>query len=34
MLAVAFLVVPMLASDYLFRAILIPFLIFSLAALG
>ena len=26
--------VPMLASDYLFRAILIPFLIFSLAAIG
>jgi branched-chain amino acid transport system permease protein len=33
-LAVAFIVVPMTASDYLFRAILIPFLIFSLAALG
>jgi branched-chain amino acid transport system permease protein len=33
-LAVAFLVVPLFASDYLFRAILIPFLIFSLAALG
>jgi branched-chain amino acid transport system permease protein len=33
-LAVAFLVVPMLASDYMFRAILIPFLIFSLAAVG
>src|SRR3982751_7123582 len=30
----AFAVVPMLASDYLFRAILIPFLIASLAALG
>ena len=30
----AFAVVPMLASDYLFRAILIPFLIISLAALG
>ena len=30
----AFVVVPMLASDYLFRAILIPFLIISLAALG
>ena len=30
----AFLLVPMLASDYLFRAILIPFLIISLAALG
>ena len=33
-LLVAFAVVPMLASDYLFRAILIPFLILSLAALG
>ena len=33
-LALGFLVVPMLASDYLFRAILIPFLIFSLAAVG
>jgi branched-chain amino acid transport system permease protein len=33
-LALAFIVVPMTASDYLFRAILIPFLIFSLAALG
>jgi len=33
-LAVAFIVVPGLASDYLFRAILIPFLIFSLAAVG
>jgi len=33
-LAFAFLVVPLLASDYLFRAILIPFLIFSLAAIG
>ena len=33
-LAFAFVAVPMLASDYLFRAILIPFLIFSLAALG
>ena len=32
-LAFAFLAVPMLASDYLFRAILIPFLIFSLAAI-
>ncbi len=30
----AFLLVPMLASDYMFRAILIPFLILSLAALG
>lgn len=34
LLAVAFFVVPFLASDYLFRAILIPFLIMSLAALG
>jgi branched-chain amino acid transport system permease protein len=33
-LAFAFLAVPLLASDYLFRAILIPFLIFSLAAIG
>lgn len=33
-LAFAFLVVPVFASDYLFRAILIPFLIFSLAAIG
>ena len=30
----AFVVVPFVASDYLFRAILIPFTIFSLAALG
>lgn len=30
----AFLLVPMLASDYMFRAILIPFLIMALAALG
>src|SRR2546426_5734489 len=30
----AFVAVPLLASDYLFRAILIPFLIISLAALG
>jgi branched-chain amino acid transport system permease protein len=30
----AFVGVPLLASDYLFRAILIPFTIFSLAALG
>ncbi|WP_334189509.1 branched-chain amino acid ABC transporter permease [Noviherbaspirillum sp.] len=34
MLAFAFIAVPMLASDYLFRAILIPFLILSLAAVG
>ncbi|WP_332778064.1 branched-chain amino acid ABC transporter permease [Polaromonas sp.] len=33
-LACAFIVVPGLASDYTFRAILIPFLIMSLAALG
>jgi branched-chain amino acid transport system permease protein len=30
----AFVLVPMLASDYMFRAILIPFLIMALAALG
>ncbi len=34
LLVLAFVVVPGLASDYLFRAILIPFLIMSLAALG
>ena len=34
LLAAAFLVVPFLASDYVFRAILIPFLIMALAALG
>jgi branched-chain amino acid transport system permease protein len=34
LLAVAFVAVPLLASDYLLRAILIPFLILSLAALG
>jgi branched-chain amino acid transport system permease protein len=33
-LAIAFLAVPMLASDYLLRAILIPFLILSLSAIG
>ncbi|MEO5733914.1 MAG: branched-chain amino acid ABC transporter permease [Rubrivivax sp.] len=33
-LAVAFVLVPLFASEYLFRAILIPFLILSLAALG
>jgi branched-chain amino acid transport system permease protein len=33
-LALAFVAVPMLASEYLLRAILIPFLILSLAALG
>jgi branched-chain amino acid transport system permease protein len=34
LLALAFVAVPMLASEYLLRAILIPFLILSLAALG
>ncbi len=34
LLVVAFVAVPLMASDYLMRAILIPFLIFSLAALG
>jgi branched-chain amino acid transport system permease protein len=34
LLLAAFFVVPMLASDYMFRAILIPFLIMALAALG
>jgi branched-chain amino acid transport system permease protein len=34
LLAIAFVAVPLLASDYLFRAILIPFVIMSLAALG
>lgn len=33
-IAAAFLLVPLFASDYMFRAILIPFLILSLAALG
>jgi len=33
-LALAFVAVPLLASDYTFRALLIPFLIMSLAALG
>ena len=33
-LVFAFAVVPFLASEYLFRAILVPFLILSLAALG
>jgi len=32
--AAAFVVVPFVASEYMFRAILIPFLILSLAALG
>ncbi|RJG07473.1 branched-chain amino acid ABC transporter permease [Noviherbaspirillum cavernae] len=34
LLAFAFLVVPLIASPYAFSAILIPFLIFALAALG
>jgi branched-chain amino acid transport system permease protein len=34
LLALAFLVVPLIATPYAFSAILIPFLIFSLAALG
>ena len=34
LMVVAVAVVPMIASDYVFRAILIPFLIISLAALG
>ncbi|PJI99346.1 amino acid/amide ABC transporter membrane protein 2 (HAAT family) [Acidovorax sp. 69] len=33
-LALAFIVVPAFASDYIFRAILIPFVIMALAALG
>ncbi len=34
LLAFAFIAVPLLAPEYLFRAILIPFLILSLAAIG
>ena len=34
LLIAAFVLVPSMASDYMFRAILIPFLIFSLAAVG
>jgi branched-chain amino acid transport system permease protein len=34
MIAAAFLVVPMVTSEYMFRAILIPFVIMSVAALG
>ena len=34
LLAFAFVVVPFIASEYLFRAILIPFLILALAAIG
>src|SRR3569832_474356 len=33
-LAIAFIAVPLIANQYWFSAILIPFLIFSLAALG
>src|SRR5581483_9567338 len=33
-LAVAFVILPLVASPYLFSAILIPFLILSLAAIG
>ncbi len=34
LIAAAFLVVPMVTSEYMFRAILIPFVIMSVAALG
>jgi len=34
LLAIAFIAVPLLAPEYLFRAILIPFVILSLAAIG
>ena len=34
LLAVAFIAVPLLATDYVFRAILIPFVIMAMAALG
>lgn len=34
LLVVAFVVIPLAASEYLFAAILIPFLVMSLAALG
>lgn len=34
LLAVAFIAVPLVASDYFFTSILLPFLIFSLAAIG
>ena len=33
-LAVAFLAVPMVASEYMLQAVMIPLLIFSLAAIG
>src|SRR5689334_23462639 len=34
LMAICFVAVPMLVSDYAFRAVLIPFLILSLAAIG
>ena len=34
LLALAFVVVPLVSSEYIFRAVLIPFLILALAALG
>ena len=34
LLALAFVAVPLLASDYVFQAVLIPFLIMALGALG
>ena len=34
LLAFAFIAVPLVASEYVFRAILVPFLILSLAAIG
>src|SRR5215467_2975770 len=34
LIALSFVAVPFVASEYMFRAILIPFLILSLAALG
>ena len=34
LLAIVFVVIPLSASEYLFRAILIPFLILALAAIG
>ena len=34
LIAVAFFAVPVLSSDYMFRALFIPFLIMALAALG
>ena len=34
LVALAFLVLPLIASDYLFRALIVPFLILSIAAIG